>query len=177
MRFSRQKYWSRVPFPISEDPPDPGIEATFLSSPALSGRFLTTGPPGKHQCRWGSSNQSVQNKTGARENSANRQPLDLSCNISSSWVCSLQILDLPTSIIMWAIPENFFVYTHSNWLFLWRTWLIHMTFSYSWGLSHPQHSRLNLSRMLVYTYPSSFTPGQINSEIDSTRSPRVSQQD
>ena len=106
MRFSRQKYWSRGPFPTS-DLPDPGIEATFLSSPALSERFFTTGPRGNHQCGWGSSNQSAQNKTDltwARKNS-NWQPLDLSCSIGSSWVCSLQMLDLPTSIIMWAIPK------------------------------------------------------------------------
>ena len=44
MRFSRQEYWSGLPFPSPGDLPDPGIEPT---SPALAGRFFTTAPPGK----------------------------------------------------------------------------------------------------------------------------------
>ena len=44
MRFPRQEYWSRLPFPSAEDLPDPGIKAV---SPALIGRFFTTEPPGK----------------------------------------------------------------------------------------------------------------------------------
>ena len=44
MGFSRQDYWSGLPFPSPGDLPDPGIEPT---SPALAGGFLTTVPPGK----------------------------------------------------------------------------------------------------------------------------------
>ena len=44
MGFSRQEYWSGLPFPSPVDLPDPGIEP---SSPALSGRFFTAEPPGK----------------------------------------------------------------------------------------------------------------------------------
>ena len=44
MGFSRQEYWSGLPFPILGDLPDPGIE---FKSPALAGRFFTTEPPGK----------------------------------------------------------------------------------------------------------------------------------
>ena len=44
MEFFRQEYWSGLPFPSSEDLPDPGIEPT---SPALAGEFFTTEPPGK----------------------------------------------------------------------------------------------------------------------------------
>ena len=44
MEFSRQEYWSGLPFPSPGDLPDPGIEPT---SPALAGRFFTTAPPGK----------------------------------------------------------------------------------------------------------------------------------
>ena len=47
MKFSRQKYWSGLPFSPPEDLPDPGIEPTSLASPALAGRFFTTVPPGK----------------------------------------------------------------------------------------------------------------------------------
>ena len=44
MEFSRQEYWSGLPFPTPGDPPDPGIKPT---SPALAGRFFTTELPGK----------------------------------------------------------------------------------------------------------------------------------
>ena len=44
MGFSRQEYWSRLPFPSPGDLSDPGIKAVF---PALAGGFFTTEPPGK----------------------------------------------------------------------------------------------------------------------------------
>ena len=44
MEFSRQEYWSGLPFPSLGDPLDPGIEP---ASPALAGGFFTTEPPGK----------------------------------------------------------------------------------------------------------------------------------
>ena len=40
--FSRQEYWSGLPFPPPGDLPDPGIGPTSLMSPALSGGFFTT---------------------------------------------------------------------------------------------------------------------------------------
>ena len=42
IEFSRQEYWSGLPFPILGDLPDPGIEAVSLESPALAGGFFTT---------------------------------------------------------------------------------------------------------------------------------------
>ena len=42
MEFSRQEYWSRLPFPPPGDLPDPGIEPASLVSPAWTGRFFTT---------------------------------------------------------------------------------------------------------------------------------------
>ena len=45
--FSRQEYWSRLPFPTPRDLPDLGIEPTSLSSPALASKFFTTESPGK----------------------------------------------------------------------------------------------------------------------------------
>ena len=47
MEFSRQEYWSGVPFPPSGDLPDPRIEPVSSASPALAGSFFTTAPPGK----------------------------------------------------------------------------------------------------------------------------------
>ena len=40
--FSRQEYWSALPWPPPEDLPKPGIKATSLMSPALAGGFFTT---------------------------------------------------------------------------------------------------------------------------------------
>ena len=48
MGFSRQEYWSGVPFPSPGDLPDPGIKPKF---PPQTGGFFTTGSPGKPMCR------------------------------------------------------------------------------------------------------------------------------
>ena len=42
MGFSRQEYWSVFTCPPSGDLPNPGVKPISLTSPALSGRFLTT---------------------------------------------------------------------------------------------------------------------------------------
>ena len=42
MGFSRQGYWSALPFPPPGDHPNPGIEPTSLMSLALAGEFFTT---------------------------------------------------------------------------------------------------------------------------------------
>ena len=47
MEFSRQEYWRGLPFPTPGDLPEPGIKTASLASPALTGRFVTTMPPGK----------------------------------------------------------------------------------------------------------------------------------
>ena len=47
MEFSRQEYWSGLPFPSPGDLTDPRIEATSPVSPALAGRFFTTEQPVK----------------------------------------------------------------------------------------------------------------------------------
>ena len=49
MEFSRQEYWSRLPFPSPGYLPDPGIEPASLLSPALTGAFLPLAPPGTQQ--------------------------------------------------------------------------------------------------------------------------------
>ena len=41
MKFSRQEYWSGLPFPSPRDLADPGIEPVSLASPLLAGRFFT----------------------------------------------------------------------------------------------------------------------------------------
>ena len=49
MEFSRQEYWSRLPFTSQGDFPDPGTESKSLEFPALAGRFFTIAPSGKTQ--------------------------------------------------------------------------------------------------------------------------------
>ena len=44
MGFSRQDYWSELPFPSPGDLPNPGMEP---ASPILADGFFTTEPPGK----------------------------------------------------------------------------------------------------------------------------------
>ena len=41
MEFSRQEYWSALPFPSLGNLPDPGIELVSLASPALTGGCFT----------------------------------------------------------------------------------------------------------------------------------------
>ena len=42
MGFSKQEYWSGLPFSPPGDLPDPGIKPQSLRSLALEGRFFTT---------------------------------------------------------------------------------------------------------------------------------------
>ena len=46
MGFSRQEYWSGLPFPSPGDLPNPGVE---LGSPAFQADALTSEPPGKER--------------------------------------------------------------------------------------------------------------------------------
>ena len=43
LEFFRQEYWSWLPYPPPGDLSHPGIELVSLVSPALAGRFFTTG--------------------------------------------------------------------------------------------------------------------------------------
>ena len=43
MGFSRQEYWSGLPYPQGGDLPNPGIQPMYLMSPVLTAGFFTTG--------------------------------------------------------------------------------------------------------------------------------------
>ena len=45
MEFSRQEYWSGLPFLSPGELPNPGIDPTSPIAPTLAGRFFTTEPP------------------------------------------------------------------------------------------------------------------------------------
>ena len=49
MGFSRQEYWSELPFPTPRDSPYPGIKPM---TPALAGGFFTAEPPRKPYESW-----------------------------------------------------------------------------------------------------------------------------
>ena len=49
MEFSRQEYWSELPFPTPGDLPNPRIKSMSPASPVLAGRFFTTVSPGKYR--------------------------------------------------------------------------------------------------------------------------------
>ena len=57
MKFSRQEYWSGLPFPSTGDLPDPGIEP---GSPALQADALPSEPPGNGNRKQKDNLQSVQ---------------------------------------------------------------------------------------------------------------------
>ena len=44
MGFSRQQYWSGLPFPTPRDLPNPGIQPVSLASSALAGGFFNSVP-------------------------------------------------------------------------------------------------------------------------------------
>ena len=44
MGFSREEYWSGLPFSPPEDLPNPGMEPSAFVSPALADKFITTAP-------------------------------------------------------------------------------------------------------------------------------------
>ena len=52
MEFSRQDFWSALPFPSPGNLPDPGIEPVALESPALAGRFFITSTTWKAPTLW-----------------------------------------------------------------------------------------------------------------------------
>ena len=56
--FSRQEYWSALPFPSPGRLPDPGIETASLVSPALAGGFFTT------SATWWNGRDSCHSKCG-----------------------------------------------------------------------------------------------------------------
>ena len=47
MEFSKQEYWSGMPFPSPGNFPNSVIKLASLASPALARGFITTVPPGK----------------------------------------------------------------------------------------------------------------------------------
>ena len=47
MEFSKQEYWSGLPYPPQVDLSDPGIKLVSSAGSCIAGKFLTTKSPGK----------------------------------------------------------------------------------------------------------------------------------
>ena len=75
MGFSRQKYWSELPFPPAGDPPDTETEPESL---ALAGRFFTTAVPGdQHKASKASEKPSLRTLSLETENLTLPSPLSV----------------------------------------------------------------------------------------------------
>ena len=105
MGFSRQEYWSGLPFPSPGDLPDPGIEPR---SPALEADALTSEPPGKPSLRgcternteasvWGSCSRYIT-WTYSRGNSRSIQTGGCSKNNESVTFKSVRVMKVEESL-------------------------------------------------------------------------------
>ena len=74
MGFSRQEYWSELPFPSPGDLPDPGIEPR---SPALQADALTSEPPGKPKGNYKQGEKTAFRLGGNNSKQSNRQRINL----------------------------------------------------------------------------------------------------
>jgi len=69
VEFSRQEYWSGLPFPSPGDLPNPGIEPR---SPALQADSLPSEPPGKDLLGIRKSNRVLGNNMSVKKKKSNR---------------------------------------------------------------------------------------------------------
>ena len=90
--FSRQRYWSGLPFPSPWDLPDLGIKPNSLASPALAGGFFTTEPPGK-------------------SHSINTYPQSILCHLQGTGTLSAHLF------LLMSYQYHSFTYSHSGFFY------------------------------------------------------------
>ena len=89
MGFSRQEYWSGLPFPPPGNVPDPGIKPMSLVSPALAGRFFTLAQLGKPlTCSLLRSNEDTLVRFRRKKGSLDKQQINFSITMSHA-ICVL----------------------------------------------------------------------------------------
>ena len=109
--FSRQEYWSGLPFPPTGDLPDPGIEPRF---PALQSDSIPCEPPGKRK-------ESTKHLCAEAPGSEECLDLILSSKCGPKWTQSLP--SWVVTALMFAWSENvlkWYPCDHSAW---WRLWI------------------------------------------------------
>ena len=79
--FSRQEYWSGLPFPSPGHLPYPGIKPAFLMSPALAGRFFTASTTWEAQ----SISCSVMSDSATPRTVARQAPLSMGFSRQEYW--------------------------------------------------------------------------------------------
>ena len=110
MGFSRQEYWSGLPFPVPGGLPDPGIKT---ASPALAGGFFITEPSRKptrytvvlNRCYWPPSSQpkrTLRNLVGFKETQTRsimsiQSPLSFICRFWQYILTAHQFIQLLAS--------------------------------------------------------------------------------
>ena len=95
--FSREEYWSGLPFPSSGDLSRPGIKPTF---PALEGRFFTTEKPEKLTIL-GTCEQNIQNSPCLRSLHSTGENMQI-----RSTRCKLYMLKGDKGLLQWLISKK-----------------------------------------------------------------------
>ena len=104
MGFSRQEYWSGLPFLPPGDLPNPGIESAFLVSPMLAGEFFTTSAAWKAQTQL----LYLKGKNLTIEFIIQRTQLDETKARHSFRPCSCLVLSLsPSCVILCSVVFSF----------------------------------------------------------------------
>ena len=101
--FSRQEYWSGLPFPSPGDLPYPGVEPV---SPALQGDALPSEPPGK----------SLRVKQSGGQGSWSQ----ISSGMHHSWELSCPCKDCLAECLRRGFCEKRWKRPQRNWHFLWK---------------------------------------------------------
>ena len=89
IEFSKQEYWSGLPFPSPGDHPDPRVEPLSLKSPALAGMFFTS-------------------STTREDTTYSVSVQSLSC----VWLCDLMNCSMPGLPVHHQFPELYRTHVH-----------------------------------------------------------------
>ena len=135
MEFSRQEYWSGLPFPSPGHLSDPGIEPTSTASPGLTKRFFPTEPPGK-QFQFSSVTQSCPNlgdpmncSTPGLPITNSRSTLKLTC--IESVMPSSHLILCCLLFLLPPIPPSIRVFSNES--------TLHMRWPKYWSFSFNEH--------------------------------------
>ena len=95
MKFSRQEYWSGLPFPSPGDLPDPWIEPR---SPALQADALPSEPPGKPHMLCSTAKKKKKKSLKAQQRVLNEHKIHLMNEVLSEYqLCSERNVNLGVS--------------------------------------------------------------------------------
>ena len=106
MEFSRQEYWSGLPFLPPGNIPDPGIKHTSPVSPSLAGRFLYYCAIWVSPCEWTCNKQMGEIKRDSSLGSAQGIAVNMSFLWSKKDLESLgQVICASHDCDLWSVPS------------------------------------------------------------------------